>query len=112
MQPRQMRDTFTPVEPRLTYSIAPQARAEMRPVKPRHSGPPALGAGVGLLGGPSHPSDTPVPPEQHPSPCLVSVSFQARFRLVSGLFQASPCILSLSPDSPTPSAGCCCPFCS
>src|ERR1022692_3483176 len=36
MQPRQMRDTFTPVEPRLTYSIAHQVRAERRTVKPRN----------------------------------------------------------------------------
>src|ERR1035437_4855067 len=51
MQPRQMRDPFSPVEPRLTYSIAHQARTEMPPVKPR---PP--GASVRLRRGNAGPS--------------------------------------------------------
>src|ERR1035437_3545616 len=35
-----------------------------------------------------HGTDTVETPEHHPSACLVSSSFQARFRLVSGSFQA------------------------
>src|ERR1035441_4169200 len=77
MQPRQMRETFTPVEPRLTYSIAQQARTKMRAVKAQNWGPPAHAVGTGALGRPSRPSNTPVPPERRFSGCRVSSSFVA-----------------------------------
>src|ERR1035441_9649888 len=45
------------------------------------------------LPGPSLPSNTLVSPEHHPSLTVVSRSFQARFRLVSGSFEASASVL-------------------
>ena len=94
MQPRQMRDTFSPVEPRLTYSIAPQAKTEMHEVKPRHREPPALKAGVGTLGAPCRPSNPLVPPKQRPSPWLVARKLQASCKPVVSLFEASSLVCS------------------
>src|ERR1035438_1185959 len=77
MQPRQMRETFTPVEPRLTYSIAQQARTEMRAVKAQNWVPYTHAVCVGAFERSSRPCNTPVPPEQRASGCRVSSSFVA-----------------------------------
>src|ERR1019366_5493757 len=102
MQPRQMRDTFSPVEPRLTYSIAPQAKTEMPAVKPRQQEQLAPKAGVSILGAPCRSSHTLVPPEQRASPCPVARKLQACCKPVVGLFEASALVLPQSPISATP----------
>src|ERR1035437_9943119 len=52
--------------------------------------------------GQSGPRNTPMPPDYRASGCLVSSSFQARFKLVSASFQASSFVLPPCPHTAEP----------